>query len=308
MTKNISSISISGELTLNMHSLNNEGGEGNQILTRQVTIVDKQGKEWTVSGISGDMFKHIHAKHLINYCVENKLPISDLSKTASPDRISASQLNAAITRAEVKQEEIVDAMIATCTITDIHGVLMTGDVKGIKNTPKKSIIEFGWLIGIPEKNTTDSYFHSKNAPNENPVPFNRPANSGQYAFVCNIEAFRIGLNEQNRKYTNNIDRVKRYKATLQALLSSFINPQGAMTSSQKPHITDFKGVVTYSEKLIPAPTISPINPGYEKEVQTIAANLNEIEPGAITVKEFNGLGALSEIIKDLMAEEPYKLN
>jgi CRISPR-associated protein Cst2 len=33
MTKNISSISISGELTLNMHSLNNEGGEGNQILT-----------------------------------------------------------------------------------------------------------------------------------------------------------------------------------------------------------------------------------------------------------------------------------
>jgi CRISPR-associated protein Cst2 len=253
------------------------------------------------------MFKHIHAKLLSIICVENKLPISDLSKTASPDRISASQLNAAITRAEVKQEEIVDAMIATCTITDIHGVLMTGDVKGIKNTPKKSIIEFGWLIGIPEKNTTDSYFHSKNAPNENPVPFNRPANSGQYAFVCNIEAFRIGLNEQNRKYTNNIDRVKRYKATLQALLSSFINPQGAMTVARNLTLPISKSCNILRE-IIPAPTISPINPGYEKEVQTIAANLNEIEPGAITVKEFNGLGALSEIIKDLMAEEPYKLN
>jgi len=80
-----------------------------------------------------------------------------------------------------------------------------------------------------------------------------------------------------------------------------------MTSSQKPHITDFKGVVTYSEKLIPAPTISPINSGYETEIGTIATNLNMIESGAITVRQFNGLGALSEIIKDLIAEEPYKI-
>ncbi len=40
-TKQLSSLSICGRLILNMHSLNNEGGEGNQILTRQVTIVDK---------------------------------------------------------------------------------------------------------------------------------------------------------------------------------------------------------------------------------------------------------------------------
>ena len=58
--KKIASISISGEMTLNMHSLNNEGGEGNQIMTRQLTIVDKEGREYTVNGISGDMFKHIH--------------------------------------------------------------------------------------------------------------------------------------------------------------------------------------------------------------------------------------------------------
>jgi CRISPR-associated protein Cst2 len=42
--KIIASISISGEITLNLHSLNNEGGEGNQIITRQVTIVDKAGE------------------------------------------------------------------------------------------------------------------------------------------------------------------------------------------------------------------------------------------------------------------------
>ena len=63
----VASISISGEITLNLHSLNNEGGEGNQIMTRQLTIIDKLGNAHTVNGISGDMFKHIHAGHLVNY-------------------------------------------------------------------------------------------------------------------------------------------------------------------------------------------------------------------------------------------------
>ena len=81
-----------------------------------------------------------------------------------------------------------------------------------------------------------------------------------------------------------------------------------MTSSQKPHITDFKGVVTYSEKLIPAPTISPINPDYREEIETIKENLNLIEPNSITTKPFDGLGKLTEIIKDLIIEEPYKLS
>ena len=53
--KPVASISISGEITLNLHSLNNEGGEGNQIMTRQLTILDKYGIEHTVNGISGDM-------------------------------------------------------------------------------------------------------------------------------------------------------------------------------------------------------------------------------------------------------------
>lgn len=43
-TKKIASISVCGEMTLNLHSLNNEGGEGNQIMTRQLTILDKEGK------------------------------------------------------------------------------------------------------------------------------------------------------------------------------------------------------------------------------------------------------------------------
>jgi len=217
---------------------------------------------------------------------------------------------------EFTDEEKLEKLIQMCAIDDIHGVLVTAEKN---NLPRKSIIEFGWLIGIPDKNNTETYIHTKVVPNSSGVKgsssnegqniFHRPANHGAYAFVCNVDTYRIGFNDINRVYSiDDSKRQARYKAILQSLLSSFLNPRGAMTSSQKPHITDFKGVVSFSEKLIPAPTISPINPEYENEIQKITANLNEIEQGAITTKKFNGLGELTEIIKNLIAEEPYKLS
>lgn len=194
-----------------------------------------------------------------------------------------------------------------------------GDNKDSSNTPRKSVIEFGWTIGVPGKNNTETYLHTKvvhsstgvkgESSNEGQNIFHRPANHGAYAFVCNIDTYRIGFNDIDRVYSiNDNKRQARYKAILQSLLSSFLNPRGAMTSSQKPHITDFKGVVTYSEKLIPAPTVSALNPEYIKEIAMITTNLNKIEPGAITAIEFNGLGELSGIIKNLIVEQPYKLN
>lgn len=80
-----------------------------------------------------------------------------------------------------------------------------------------------------------------------------------------------------------------------------------MTSTQKPHITDFKGVVSISEKLIPAPTISALNEEYISEINSISENLNKIEENSIEVKEFNGLGKLSEIFVELIQAEPYKI-
>lgn len=324
MKKQIASISVSGEITLNMHSLNNEGGEGNQIMTRQLTIVDKAGQEYTVNGISGDMFKHIHAGHLVNYCLDNKLSLSQYSAALNPNRISSTELLTYINENKKKNEKagvVIDALINSCTVCDTHGILITdkvGDNKDSSNTPRKSVIEFGWTIGIPDKNNTETYLHTKvvhsstgikgESSNEGQNIFHRPANHGAYAFVCNIDSYRIGFNDIDRVYSIGKDeRQARYKAILQALLSSFLNPRGAMTSSQKPHITDFKGVVTYSEKLIPSPTISSINPDYVQEIERIVVNLNQIESGAITSVKFNGLGDLSGIIKDLMLEEPYEI-
>jgi CRISPR-associated protein Cst2 len=326
MAKKVASISISGEITLNLHSLNNEGGEGNQIMTRQLTIIDKEGQEHTVNGISGDMFKHIHAGHLVNYSVDNGLALSDYSKKLDPNRISSADLLANfpnVGKKESNSAEVIDALIKTCTVCDTHGVLITdkvGENKGASNTPRKSIIEFAWTVGIPDKNNTETYVHTKlvadagekgsgKGSNEGQNIFHRPANHGAYAFVCNLDTYRIGFNDISRKYSiEDPERIKRYKAILQSLLSSFLNPKGAMTSTQRPHITDFKGVVAISYKLLPAPTISAINPEYLKEITTITENLNSIETDSIEIKEFEGLGELSGIIADLINNEPYKIN
>lgn len=325
MAKKVASVSISGEITLNLHSLNNEGGEGNQIMTRQLTIIDKKGKEHTVNGISGDMFKHIHAGHLVNYSVDNGLALSDYSKKLDPNRISSADLLTKFPNVGNKgsnSSEVIDALIKTCTVCDTHGVLITdkvGENKGASNTPRKSVIEFAWTVGIPDKNNTETYVHTKlvadagekgsgTGSNEGQNIFHRPANHGAYAFVCNLDTYRIGFNDISRQYSiDDTERAKRYKAILQSLLSSFLNPKGAMTSTQKPHITDFKGVVSISYKLIPAPTISAINPDYQEEITEIAKNLNEIEANSIELKSFDGLGSLSKIIADLIVDEPYKI-
>lgn len=323
--KKIASLSISGEITLNLHSLNNEGGEGNQIITRQVTIVDKEGITHTVNAISGDMFKHIHAVHLAQLAKEQKLPLSKYAEALNPNRISSEELAAFtknnVAKANGTSADVISALIDICTVCDTHGILITdkvGENRNSSNTPRKSTVEYGWTVGIPNKTNTESYLHTKlvadasgvrgASSNEGQNIFHRPANHGVYAFVCSIDVYRIGFNDISRTYPiDDSARATRYKAIVQSLLSSFINPKGAMTSTQKPHITDFKGVVAISSKLTPAPTISAINENYQNEIQKIAENINKIENDAIEVKNFNGLGELSGIFSEIIDLEPYKI-
>ena len=326
--KSIASISISGEITLNLHSLNNEGGEGNQIITRQLSIIDKDGNQHTVNGISGDMFKHIHAMHLVNYAVENGLELSSYSRLSNPNRISAKELESYFKRENENREneasaDVVDAIINVCSVCDLHGVLITdkvGNNTNSTNTPRKSCVEYGWTVGIPSKNGTESYVHTKLVPNagekgsgtssnEGQNIFHRPANHGVYAFVCNIDAYRVGFNDISREYAiGDSQRENRYKAVIQSLISSIINPRGAMISTQKPHITDFKGVVTYTTSLLPAPTVSAINDKYRDEIDEIKTNLNKLEKHSVHVKKFDSISKLTKILVHLSLQTPYKID
>src|SRR5437867_6133998 len=85
----INSLSLCGRMTLDLHSLNNEGTEGNQQQTRMVHIIDQRGRRAVVNAVSGDMFKHILVEHLIPLLKEAKQPLSPGAATHDADRINA---------------------------------------------------------------------------------------------------------------------------------------------------------------------------------------------------------------------------
>ncbi len=214
MSNPIYSLSLSTQITLDMHSLNNEGGEGNQIQTRMVNIVDGSGELKNFNAISGDMVKHMLAENLFKIALTKQLPLCEGCKTFNANRISAD--NDYISSIEnVSNSDALTMMLQKCAIDDMMGNLITA---GSKSLPRKSVVEFGWVIGLPESTRTDNYFHVKYASersdkkrsddseegnrkaNLGQAIFHRPANSGIYALVATIEASRIGFNDITQKY------------------------------------------------------------------------------------------------------------
>ena len=310
-TQTVYSLSICGRAILDMHSLNNEGGEGNQITTRMVTIVHKpNGKPTlaTVNAISGDMFKHIQAEHFY------RLAKGNLKLCAGCEKFSASRVladEAFMKSLAKKNGEVIDALLEHCALDDLEGNLIA---KGNRSVARKSVAEFGWVVGLPDVTRTESYFHVRYAGDlgeegaTQPI-FHRPANSGVYAIVASFEMARIGYNDITQKYVVKEDeRASRYKAFAESILYTFVEPNGAMRGTQNPHILNFEGAVTVSTQVVPAPLLSALDDGYRDEVKRIAAALNAIHPNAVAVHEFDSMGAFAEVMQKLIAEStPFTL-
>jgi CRISPR-associated protein Cst2 len=314
------SLGVSAQMILDMHSLNNEGGEGNQIQTRMTNIMGADRKLHNVNAISGDMFKHIQAEHLHRLAIDAGLPLSEGARSFNANRVNydiqaKNELLEALTTAGSNPAEL-DVILQRCAITDLEGILVT---EGNRSLPRKSVVEFGWVIGVPEAVETDTYFHVKYVADRSKVArqqvvdtqesgantgqtiFHRPASSGLYAIVLNVEAARIGFNDLSQRYAITMEeRARRMRVLLESILYTFVEPSGAMRSTQNPHIVEFQGVMTLSRQVIPAPCISPLKAEFRHEVQKIAAALNLIRPGAIEVIPFNSLGDFAEIMATLI--------
>ncbi len=322
MTAPIYSISISARATLDMHSLNNEGGEGNQIQTRMVNIIDQEGRLQNVNAISGDMFKHIQAEHLFHILREQEgVPLCAGCQTFNANRINADAAFIAET-ANANDAEILDALLRHCAQDDIEGILIT---EGKRSVPRKSVVEFGWVVGVPGVVETESYFHvkyatergaeqrtldreatEKSGSNLGQAIFHRPASSGIYAAVCHLELARIGFNDITQTYAIDEDqRHARMQALLQSVLYTFIQPNGAMRSAQAPHLVDLSGVLTYSTGTVPAPTISPLKDQYREQLDTLQASLDRLSPGTVTALRFDSLGEFADVIGSLIEAQPY---
>ncbi len=304
----IYSISVSGRLVLEMHSLNNEGGEGNQTMTRVVALVDADGNVHKVNAVSGDMFKHIQAKHFYLLAKENLLPLCKGCQAFHADRILHD--DEFMKNLPKTDEDTIDALLNRCALDDAEGTLIA---KGTRSVPRKSVAEFAWVVGVPDQVRTESYFHVRYASERGgdektsqPI-FHRPASSGVYASVATFELARIGFNDISQTYAiDEAERLRRHRAFLRSVLYTYVEPSGAMRGTQNPHILDFSGVVTVSNAVLPAPTISPLADDYVDQVKAISASLSD--DGKVKVHEFNGMAEFAEIMKGLIERtRPYKL-
>jgi len=202
------------------------------------------------------------------------------------------------------------------------GILIT---EGKRSVPRKSVVEFGWVVGVPGVVETESYFHvkyatergaeqrtldreatEKSGSNLGQAIFHRPASSGIYAAVCHLELARIGFNDITQTYAIDEDqRHARMQALLQSVLYTFIQPNGAMRSAQAPHLVDLSGVLTYSTGTVPAPTISPLKDQYREQLDTLQASLDRLSPGTVTALRFDSLGEFADVIGSLIEAQPY---
>ncbi len=310
--KPVYSLSISGRLTLEMHSLNNEGGEGNQIMTRVVALVSPDGTVHKVNAISGDMFKHIQAEHYYLLAREGNLPLCQGCRTFRSDRILGDKgFMDALRKEKWSDEDTINRLLRTCALDDTEGSLIA---QGNRSIPRKSVAEFSWVVGIPDKVRTESYFHVRYAQERGgeegvsqPI-FHRPASSGVYAAVATFEIARIGFNDISQTYAiDETERQRRYETFLKSVMYTFIEPNGAMRGTQHPHIHAFEGVVAVSYGVMPAPTISPLAQDYADQITTIAQALDP-EGTTLAVHPFHTMAEFAQIMQRLIAEtQPYTL-
>ncbi len=310
----IQSLSLSAEVTLALHNLNSEGSEGNQQQTRMVHVIDAAGQRHIVNAVSGDMFKHIYVRHLTAILREQGQPLSAGAAVGSPDRITVDpEFKSAIKG--LPAAGVQNEMLRRCAVTDLAGTLFTEGM----TVPRKSCVEFGWMVGIPEKVHSEQYFHVKfeaerrkmaaNLPRgEGTIAgaqtvFHRPASSGVYALVCHFEATRVGRNDLTRELAIAAgDCAVRQRAAVQAVLATLLKPAGAQCNTQSPHVLECSGVLTVSRSTWPAPMLSPLSAHYREEIAAIAETLNRMQPGAIETRPFGGMAEAARVIEAVAAE------
>jgi CRISPR-associated protein Cst2 len=311
------SLSISGLLTLELHALNNEGAEGNTMMTRMVDVIDQHGKKTTVNAVSGDMFKHIQVEHLLGDAKQNGLPLCKACEVLDANRICADEsfMKSTVYTKETPDNVILHAVLNRCVIDDCAGILITGEIGKKRSIARKSCIEFGWVVGVPERITTDSYFHAKYVPegrgkgsgsgeNLGQNIFHRPASSGQYAVVLNVDLYKVGRNDITLQYdVEDPARRKRMAALLRSVINTFVKPTGAHRNTQNPHVVDFQGVIATSSSTVPAPSVSALNPNYADEMKRIAVALNGLDTkNGLAVSTFDSLANFTERMAAIIHE------
>jgi len=229
----------------------------------------------------------------------------------NPDRVNADEGLAKKIKG-LKNSAVLDTVLRSCAVTDVAGTLIAAGA-----VARKSCVEFGWVVGLPDRTVTEQYFHVKYEPEtrgksagqdkkgEGSVAgtqaiFHRPASSGVYALICNIELDRIGRNDITLGLAiAESSRTSRARAAVHALMATLMCPSGAQRNTQNPHIVGCEGVVSVSSTSLPAPTVSPLNPDYRGQMSGIADTLNRITAGGVQTHSFDSLSDGVKVLQSL---------
>jgi len=127
--------------------------------------------------------------------------------------------------------------------------------------------------------------------------------------VSHYEIARNGYNDIAQRYALDDEaRAARYRALLESVLYTFVQPRGAMRAAQMPHIVAFEGVLSYTTKVLPAPTVSPLNADYAEEIEGVTQALNGLHPNAVVTRPFDSLAGFADVVRDLVeTTAPYAL-
>ncbi len=306
-------VAIAGRLTWNLHSLNNEGTLGNVSEPRTVVLWDGHKTD----GVSGEMMKHIHAQWTwLGALSGEKHTLCEGCRDFRPQRADLRSRDL-----DRKDNAKALAQALECTLCDIHGFLV--------QTPtihRQSVVEFGWVVGVPGRVHRDLHTHARHAATERGIETNqdsgteasgegaaregaaaqmvyhRPTRSGVYAFLSLFQPWRIGLNEISYTYAVTGDeRKRRYELAIQAYEWTIKRPDGAMRSTRLPHIEAAEGIVVYSTQPIPVPLLTPIREDYREKLETIATMQG------CAVARFNDIDGLVQILQELKQLWPLEL-
>jgi len=211
--------------------------------------------------------------------------------------------------------QLLDEILKACAVTDLEGTLVTAEVTGEnRSIARKSCVEFGWVVGLPDLTRSDTLFHVKYDPGERgegagaetpqQAIFHRPLNSGVYAAIAHVELYRIGRNDITLKYAVNDDgRKLRAKALVESLWYTFLETSGAQRNTQHPHVLGLEGILAYSTSLpVPAPTASPLDDDYQAQIEGAQVALNKLHPGAVTVMKFRDQTQFSCLMVSLIEQ------
>jgi len=308
-------IAILARVKWNLHSLNNEGTIGNVTEPRTVVLWDGTKTD----GVSGEMMKHIHAYWTWLKAKKENLPLCSACQSFQPQRADAATQG-------LNQNDNAQAMstaIARCILCDLHGFLVQRPT-----IHRQSVVEFGWIVGVPGKFNRDIHVHARHAVAERgqeeeaseeqtqeqaaeregrtevaaQMLYHRPTRSGVYALVTLFQPWRVGLNEVNYTYAlDSNERTRRYQLALTAYEWTLKRPDGAMTTTRFPHIEGIEGIVLISRQAVPVPMLSPLREDYREKLKTLA------EKQGIEFKEFNDLDELVNILSELQESTPFRM-